>query len=115
MKFLVTRKSIISEFAKELAKLQQEADRYYYIRKDKNHSSWLLDQAQEISSFASKLGISKQVYEEAYKIYDFRNSGKKGYDLINGKITLIAGDYDLESNTPYQKSNDNRYLGYHNI
>ena len=115
MKFFVTRKTIIKEFAKEIARLQQDADRYYYIRKDKNHSSWLLDQVEELKKFATKLGISKQVYEEAYKIYDFRNSGKKGYDLIDGKIVLVAGDRDLTAEVCCEISRDKRYIGYHNI
>jgi hypothetical protein len=36
------------------------------------------------------LGIAEQVYEEAYKIYDFRNSGKEGYGLKDGKIVKTA-------------------------
>ena len=115
MKFLVTRKTIIMEFAIELARLQKEADIWYYIRKNKNHSSWLLDQVEELKYFASKLGICNKVYEEAYKIYDFRNSCKKGYDLIDGKIKLVAGDIDLGSRNSYDINHDTRYVGYYNI
>ena len=73
MNFFVSRKFIIKEFAKEIAELQRDADVWYYIKKNKNHSSWILDRADKLIHFATKLGISKQVYEEAYKIYDFRN------------------------------------------
>jgi len=86
MKFLVRRKTIIKEFAKEIADLQKRADEWFYNKKDKNHSSWLLDQVYELQLFARRLGIEEQVYAEAYKIYDFRNSGKKGFILKDGKI-----------------------------
>ena len=86
MNVLVRRKTIIKEFAKEIARLQKEADEWYYIKKNKMHSSWILDQVLELKEFATKLGIVNQVYSEAYKIYDFRNSGKSGYTLKDGKI-----------------------------
>lgn len=86
MNILVTRKTIIKEFAKEIAKLQKEADEWFYIKKNKMHSSWILDQVLELKEFATRLGIVNQVYTEAYKIYDFRNSGKAGYILKDGKI-----------------------------
>lgn len=86
MKFLITRKNIIKEFAIKIAELQKDADRWYYIIKDNDHSSWLLDQIIPLKEMCQKLGIVKQVYKEALKIYDFKNSGKSGYTLKNGII-----------------------------
>lgn len=86
MKMFVTRKTIIKEFAKEIAELQRKADIWFYEKNNQDHSSWLLDQVLELSDFASRLGINREVYQEAHKIYDFRNSGKTGYTLRDGKI-----------------------------
>ena len=88
---MITKKTIIKCLAKKISSLQKNADHYYYVRKDKNHSSWLLDQVGPLIEIAEELGIAKQVYKEAIKIYDFRNSGKQGYTLINGKI--VKDDY----------------------
>lgn len=91
MRFIVTRKRMIMEFATKIARLQKQADENYYRDKklknyESNHSSWLLDQVVPLKQMCQKLGISDQVYKEAYKIYDFRNSGKDGYTLVGGKI-----------------------------
>ena len=52
-----------------------------------------MDRQEVINIFAQemaiKLGICEEVYQEAYKIYDFRNSGKTGYTLKDGKIVKI--------------------------
>ena len=94
MKFLVTRKTIIKEFAKQIADLQQRADKEYYKPHLKNykpvegkndHASWILDQVNPLKRMCQHLGIVTKVYEEAYKIYDFHNSGKVGYGLVDGK------------------------------
>lgn len=49
-------------------------------------SSNLLDNVSELREIANRLGIIESVYKEAYKIYDFSNSGKRGFvpntDLI---------------------------------
>ena len=91
MKLLVTRKYVIRKVAQQIAFLQKRADEVYYRNnppKENNDvlASWILDQVQPLKDLSQKLGICKQVYEEAYKIYDFRNSGKKGYTLKDGKI-----------------------------
>ena len=95
MRFLVTRKRIIGEIAKEIADIQRRADVEYYKPHLKNykpeanendHAAWILDQVHPVMRLAEKMGISKEVYEKACKIYDFRNSGKSGYTLVNGKI-----------------------------
>ena len=77
IKFLITRKRLIKELAEEMARLQKRADRWYYIDDNKEMSDFILNYASEIKAFASKLGICNEMYQEAYKIYDFRKSGKK--------------------------------------
>lgn len=79
IKFLITRKRLIKELAEEMARLQKRADRWYYIDDNKEMSDFILNYASEIKAFASKLGICNEMYQEAYKIYDFRKSGKKDY------------------------------------
>lgn len=91
MKFIVTRRRMIKEFAKQIASLQKRADEVYYRdnppkENENDHASWLLDQVIPLQKMCKGLGIERQVYQEAYKIYDFRNSGKDGYTLVNGKI-----------------------------
>lgn len=84
MKFFITKRKLVNEFAKELAYLQIRADWWYYASKiedeeRQNMSSKMLDDVTELRCICSKLGIMKEVYEKAYKIYDFRNSGKKDF------------------------------------
>jgi hypothetical protein len=91
MKILVRRKTIIKEFAKKIADIQKRADEIYYRdnppKKNNNElAAWITDKVIPLKEMCQGLGIVKQVYEEAYKIYDFRNSGKTGYTLIDGKI-----------------------------
>lgn len=69
----------------------KKADKFYYEQNNKDMSSYCEDHALVIKNLAIKLGICEEVYQEAYKIYDFRNSGKKGYTLKNGKIVKIEG------------------------
>lgn len=87
---LITRRTIIKELAAELAYLQISADWWYYTMKDteenRNMASGQLELVTEVKEIANRLGILKQVYKKAYQIYDFRNSGKKGY---NPDIELI--------------------------
>lgn len=97
MKILVTRNRIIKEFAKEIADLQKKADEIYYRDKaekknDNELSSFILDKVQPLKEMCQRLGICNEVYAEAYKIYDFRNSGKEGYSLVDGKIIMTAKD-----------------------
>jgi len=76
---LIKKKKVIKMLATEIAGLQKNADYWYYIRKDQEYSSWLLEQVMPLKKLATDLGVCKTVYEEAYKVYDFRNSGKYGY------------------------------------
>lgn len=86
----IRKKKLIKTLAEEIAYLQIRADWWYYCFKhevlDKennitkqNMSSGELDLVSEVRNIAHTFGILKEVYEEAYEIYDFRNSGKKDY------------------------------------
>ena len=88
MFILVRRKTMIKEFANEIANIYYRADKEYYKPHLKNYepipgeneqAAWILDQVNPLNRMCRHLRIIKEVYEEAYKIYDFRNSGKKGY------------------------------------
>lgn len=86
------RRILIEAFAAEVAEYQRKADVAYYIRHDQDHSSFLLDCAWAIKNLAIKLGICGEVYQRAYEYYDFRNSGKSGYTLKDGKIVKESDD-----------------------
>lgn len=73
----IEKQELINKFAKEMARLQKKADKYYYIENNKEMADYVLIYAIELKGLASKLGICKEMYQEAYKIYNFRNSGKK--------------------------------------
>lgn len=90
MRFFITKKKLIKKLAEELAYLQIRADWWYYcfsseiVDKDNNitkqdMSSSELDLVTEVKVIAKEFGILSEVYKEAYKIYDFRNSGKKDF------------------------------------
>lgn len=84
MKLLITRKKMIEIFAEELAYLQIRADWWYYVSKLKHEerqemASKMLDDAIELRYICNEFGIVKEVYAEAYKIYDFRNSGRHNF------------------------------------
>lgn len=93
MNILTMRKALISEFSKELAELQRKADVWFYERDNQEMADHLLIKAEAIKSLADRLGICKEVYQEAYKIYDFRNSGRKGYTLACGQIVALSGEF----------------------
>lgn len=82
-------KDVIEHFAQETARLQRLADVAFYTCNDREHSSWLCDQAYAIRGLAQKMGIWKMVHDRAVEIYDFRNSGKAGYTLKDGQIVKI--------------------------
>lgn len=80
------KETTINTLANKLASLQRKADVWYYERHNQDMSSFCLSQVTPIVDVASELGISTEVYQRAYKIYDFFNSGREGYTLKNGKI-----------------------------
>ena len=90
MRLFITKKKLIKALAEEIAYLQIKADWWYYcfprdvVDKESNitkqdMSSSELDLVTEVRAIAMRFDILPQVYEEAYKIYDFRNSGKKDF------------------------------------
>lgn len=99
---LITKKRLIKTLAEELAYLQIRSDWWYYCFADGKNPDYVLDKetgitvqdmassqlefVTEVKTIAMRLEILPNVYEEAYKIYDFRNSGKKDFvpdiDLI---------------------------------
>lgn len=79
MKILTTRNKIIKEFALELANIQMKADKWFYIMNDQEMSSYMINKVEVIKDMTVRLGICGQVYNEAYKIYDFRESGTKNF------------------------------------
>ena len=90
----ITREFVVDEFAEKIADLQKRADEEYYKdnlpKAGKNEGySWLMDQVFALKQMAVKLGICKDVYTKAYTIYDFRNSGKDGYTLRDGRIVKV--------------------------
>lgn len=93
----IEKKELVSKFAKEMARLQKKADRYYYVEDDKDMASHALTYATELKDFASKLGICEEMYDEAYKIYDFRKSGKKDYVLSEEQLDELRNWTDVPS------------------
>lgn len=82
-------KGVVEAFAQELACWQKMADVAYYEKGNQEENSCLLDKAFALKELANKMGICGDVYERAYQIYDFRNSGKEGYTLKDGKIVKV--------------------------
>lgn len=91
----IEKKELINEFAKEMARLQKKADKYYYIDNNKEMSDYVLIYATELKDFASKLGICERMYREAYKIYDFRNSGSEEYIPSKEQLEELKNWYDV--------------------
>ena len=91
----IEKKELISKFAKEMARLQKKADKYYYIEGNKEMSEYVLIYAVELKNFASKLGICEEMYDEAYTIYDFRNSGKKHYMPSKEQLEELEKWFDV--------------------
>ena len=92
---LIEKKELINKFAKEMARLQKKADRYYYVENNKEMSDYMLIYASELRDFASKLGIKQEMYQEAYKIYNFKNSGKTGYKPTTEELEELKNWYDI--------------------
>lgn len=80
MNFIITRRKLIKELAYVIATTHIRADKWFYIHKDQEMSSWTLDGIISILKLCENLNITESVFEKAYKIYDFRNSGKKDFE-----------------------------------
>lgn len=84
LRLFITKKKLVKKFAEELAYLQIRADWWFYVasgdkKENQNMSNMELEGVTELRCICSDLGILNEVYDEAYKIYDFRNSGKKNH------------------------------------
>ncbi|MFG6369465.1 MAG: hypothetical protein K1W16_13830 [Lachnospiraceae bacterium] len=84
MNLFITKKKLIKKMAEELAYLQIRADWWYYVSNSNNEekqkmSNMELEGVTELCCICHDLGILKEVYDEAYKIYDFKNSGKRNF------------------------------------
>ena len=90
----IDRKELIGKFAKEMARLQKKADKYYYINKDIGMADFVLNYATKVKELASKLGICDEMYQEAYKIYDFRHSGSRDHILSTEEVEELKNWYD---------------------
>lgn len=78
----IQKDKLIKEMAEELAYLQINADWWHYvsnIKEKQDMSNKQLEYVYELRCICDKLGILEQVYDAAYEIYDFRNSGKKDF------------------------------------
>lgn len=91
----IERKELIEKFAKEMARLQKKADKYYYIENNKDMADFVLNYATEVKGLASKLGICEEMYQEAYKIYDFNFSGKREYMPTKEQLEELRNWYDV--------------------
>lgn len=85
----IEKQELIKEFAKEMAYIQKKADKYYYVENNKEMADFVLNYATELKQIANNLGICNEMYEEAYKIYNFKDSGKKEYILGNVQMELL--------------------------
>ena len=83
------KKMLVETIANELACCQKMADVAWYVKNDQNESSRLLNNASVIKELANMMAIGGDVFERACQIYDFRNSGKEGYTLKDGKIVKV--------------------------
>ena len=68
----IYRKSIIKNFARELAGLHKALDMFYSESVAITNLAW--DQDNQIYELALRLNIVDEMYEEAYKIYDWRKT-----------------------------------------
>lgn len=91
----VERDEIVRRFAEEMARLQAKCDKYYYIDKDMELCNYIQAKIDFLKDFSIKLEICAEMYEKAYQIYDFRNSGKSDYvpsEEQLEKMRKIAGE-----------------------
>ena len=77
----IDKKELINECAYHLAMLQKKANKYYYINKNQDMSNYILDKVVALKDMFIILGICGEVYQKAYTIYDFRNSGSENFIL----------------------------------
>ena len=91
----IEKKELIAIFAKEMARLQKKADKYYYIDNDKEMADFMLSYATEVKELSIKLEVCNEVYQEAYKIYNFRESGKREYVPTKEQLEELKKWHDV--------------------
>lgn len=86
----IGKKKLINILAEELAYLQIRADWWFYtwehefVDKENNITKQDMSDSElqlvtEVRNIAARFSILPEVYNEAYKIYDFRNSGSSDF------------------------------------
>lgn len=70
---------VIKELAEEYAYLEAASSYHMYINHNQEMASHKLELLSELIYITNRLRISKDVYDEAVKIYDFRNDGRDNY------------------------------------
>ena len=94
----LNKEMVIETFARVIADIQREADVLYYKpeipgynpKANKNdESGFKLNEIIKLRKMCDVFGITKEVYDFAYTVYDFRNSGREGYGLVDGKIVKV--------------------------
>lgn len=87
-----TFKQAVMEFiAKELAEANRDADFYIYVENLPIKAGARLTYTKsQYSKLMEDLGLDgKEIETLAFKTYDYRNSGKEGYTLKDGKIVPV--------------------------
>lgn len=103
-------KRLVDVLATELAAIQTRVDVEFYINHNMDACNRYIVMADMAKTRAMELGICAEVYERAYEIYDFRNSGKEGYTLADGKIVPVEEapqeDHDALQETATKEETD---------
>lgn len=79
----------IPKLARYVAYLQREADVWSYEEGRKDMSSYFLEKVDTVRDICAMFGCISEVWAEAKKIYDFTDSGRPGYALVNGQIVKV--------------------------
>ena len=75
----IKKDHIVQELAEEYAYLEAAASHHKYINNNQEMSTYMLEHVSELTNVILRLGIAKEVYDEAIKIYNFENDGKEEY------------------------------------
>ena len=95
IKEYIEKDELVNKFAKEMARLQKKCDKYYYIDNNTDMCDYIQKQIMYLKEFSIKLGICEEMYKEAYRIYDFRNSGKTDYVPSEEQLKELRTWYDI--------------------
>ena len=73
----IKKDHIVQELAEEYAYLEAASTHEMHIGHNQEMASHKLELLSELIYITKRLGIEKEVYDEAVKIYDFRNDGNE--------------------------------------